>query len=92
MLEIAYHVATPGKTFSITIAASALVGWPVAKTVFHGTSLAAARVIMEEGFKTSYGAWREKLKRFKCGHVPAVYCSPVWHTAAGYGGNTPDTR
>ena len=50
--EVAYHAATPGKSFSITFTVEKDV-----ESVFHGTSLAGAcKIIQEASFKVSYGS------------------------------------
>ncbi len=92
--EVAYHALRPGAecevlTIEIAEECNKPQGWE-GTNVYHGTSLAGARAIIQTGFLVGFGAWRqancmaiEKLH----GQLPAVYTSPYYHTSAAYMGN-----
>ena len=98
MLEVAYHAIRPGQTFAVTMLttdayAAQTPGGDITKTVYHGTSLAGASLIINGGFKPSYGAWRgpQCLRIAPHPGIPSVYTTPHWNTAVGYRGNSTET-
>ena len=93
MLEVAYHAIRPGQKFDVTMLTTdeyAAHGGDITKTVYHGTSLAGASLIINGGFKRSYGAWRgpQCLRIAPHPGIPSVYTTPHWNTALGYRGNS----
>ena len=96
MLEVAYNAIRPGQKFDVTLLTTdeyAAHGGDITKTVYHGTSLAAASLIINNGHKPSYGAWRgpQCLRIAPPPGIPTVYTTPHWNTALRYRGNSTET-